>query len=97
MEEIRVPAGISEARRQKIYDAIQAGWEKASEDLFQVDKALKMFYLDFGRFPSLEEGGLNALVDSTGTPLRSIRRFRCGPLGESGIAAFSRRRSSLSS
>ncbi len=68
MEEIRVPAGISEDRKQKIYDAIQAGWEKASEDLFQVDKALKMFYLDFGRFPSLEEGGLNALADSTGTP-----------------------------
>ncbi len=67
IEEIAIPVGVSEDKKQLIYDAIQAGWEKASEDLFQIDKGLKMFYLDFGRFPALEEGGLSALTTSTGT------------------------------
>lgn len=68
VEEIEIEPGLPEAQRQLIYDAIQAGWEKASEDFFQIDKALKLFYLDFARFPTSEEGGLNALVHSTGTP-----------------------------
>jgi hypothetical protein len=67
IEEIVIEPTLPEDQKQKVYDAIQAGWEKAAEDLFQIDKALKMFYLDFGRFPSLQEGGLNALITSTGT------------------------------
>jgi len=65
VEQIAVEPALPEAQRQKVYDAIQAGWEKASEDFFQLDKALKMFYLDFARFPTAQEG-LNALVSSTG-------------------------------
>ncbi len=65
VEEIVIEPSLPEAQRQKMYDAIQAGWEKASEDFFQLDKALKMFYLDFARFPTTEEG-LEALVTSTG-------------------------------
>jgi len=68
VEEIEIEPGLPEAQKQKVYDAIQAGWEKASEDFFQLDKALKMFYLDFGRFPTAEEGGLNALVSSIPSP-----------------------------
>jgi hypothetical protein len=68
IEEIEIEPTLPESEKQKIYDAIQAGWEKASEDYFELDKALKMFYLDFGRFPTVQEGGLNALVTSTGTP-----------------------------
>lgn len=68
MEEIYIEPTLPEAEKQKIYDAIQAGWEKASEDFFQIDKAIKMFYLDFGRFPTKREGGLGALSVSTGTP-----------------------------
>ena len=66
--EIHVEATLPEAEKQKIYDAVQAGWEKASEDLFQIDKAIKLFYLDFKRFPSAAEGGLGALVADTGSP-----------------------------
>jgi hypothetical protein len=66
--EIHVEATLPEAEKQKIYDAVQAGWEKASEDLFQIDKALKLFYLDFARFPAAEEGGLNGLASDTGSP-----------------------------
>jgi len=68
IEAIEVEPGVPETERQLIYDRIQAGWAKASEDFFQIDKAMKMFYLDFGRFPTSEEGGLNALVSSTGLP-----------------------------
>lgn len=68
LEELDIEPGLPEAEKQKVYDAIQAGWEKASEDFFELDKALKLFYLDFGRFPSVEEGGLDALVHSTGLP-----------------------------
>jgi len=68
IEEISLPPGVTPDKKRLIYDAIQAGWEKASEDMFQMDKALKLFYLDFGRFPSQEEGGLKALIRSTGTP-----------------------------
>lgn len=68
MEEIFIEPTLPENQKQKVYDAIQAGWEKASEDLFQIDKALKMFYLDFGRFPTPGEGGLNALAAGTGSP-----------------------------
>jgi len=68
IEEIEVAPGLPEADRQLIYDMIQAGWAKASEDYFQIDKAIKMFYLDFGRFPTVEEGGLKALVFSTKSP-----------------------------
>ncbi len=67
MENIHIEATLPEHQKQKIYDAVQAGWEKASEDLFEIDKALKIYYLDFGRFPSADEGGLNALVASTGS------------------------------
>jgi hypothetical protein len=66
VEEVEVEPALPEAQRQKVFDAIQAGWEKASEDFFQIDKALKLFYLDFARFPSAQEG-LNALVSSTGS------------------------------
>ncbi|RJP20989.1 MAG: hypothetical protein C4520_10575 [Candidatus Abyssobacteria bacterium SURF_5] len=65
VEQIEVEPALPEAQRQRVYDAIQAGWEKASEDFFQLDKALKMFYLDFARFPTTEEG-LKALAHSTG-------------------------------
>jgi hypothetical protein len=68
VEEIEIQPGLPEDQRQLMYDAIQAGWEKASEDFFQLDKGLKMFYLDFARFPTVEEGGLRALVESTKTP-----------------------------
>jgi hypothetical protein len=68
VEEIEIEPGLPEAERQKIFDAIQAGWEKASEDFFQIDKALKLFYLDFGRFPTMQEGGLNVLIHSNKTP-----------------------------
>jgi hypothetical protein len=68
IEDITLPPGITSDRQRLIYDAIQAGWEKASEDMFQMDRALKLFYLDFGHFPSEEEGGLKVLVRSTGTP-----------------------------
>ena len=68
VEEIKLPPGLSEEKRRRAYDAIQAGWGKASEDFFQIDKALKMFYLDFAHFPTVKEGGLQALVSSTGTP-----------------------------
>jgi hypothetical protein len=68
IEDITLPPGITSDKKRLIYDAIQAGWEKASEDMFQMDKALKLFYLDFGHFPSEEEGGLKVLVSSTGTP-----------------------------
>ena len=67
MDEIHIEPTLPEDQKQKIYDAIQAGWEKASEDLFEIDKALKIFHLDFGRFPTAQEGGLSALVTSTGT------------------------------
>lgn len=67
MEEIHIEATLPEHRKQQIYDAVQAGWEKASEDLFEIDKALKIFFLDFGRFPTTGEGGLNVLVTSNGT------------------------------
>jgi type II secretory pathway pseudopilin PulG len=67
VEEIEVEPTLPEAQRQQVYDAIQAGWEKASEDFFQVDKALKMFYLDFARFPTTQEG-LQALISNPGTP-----------------------------
>jgi hypothetical protein len=68
VEKVEIEPGLPEEEQQKVYDAIQAGWEKAAEDFFQLDKALKMFYLDFGRFPTMEEGGLRALVESTQTP-----------------------------
>jgi hypothetical protein len=68
IEEIYIEPTLPEDQRQKVYDAIQAGWEKASEDLFEIDKALKIFHLDFGRFPTVQEGGLNALVTSNGSP-----------------------------
>jgi hypothetical protein len=67
MEEIHIEATLPQHQKQKIYDAVQAGWEKASEDLFEIDKALKIFFLDFGRFPKIAEGGLNALVTSNGS------------------------------
>lgn len=66
VEQVELEPTLPEAQRQKVYDAIQAGWEKASEDFFQIDKALKMFYLDFARFPTTQEG-LQALVTSTGS------------------------------
>jgi len=68
IEDIYIEPTLPESQKQKVYDAIQAGWEKASEDLFEIDKALKIFYLDFGRFPTVKEGGLQALVTSTGSP-----------------------------
>jgi hypothetical protein len=68
VEEIEIQPGLPEAQRQQVYDSIQAGWEKAAEDFFQIDKALKMFYLDFARFPTIQEGGLRALVSLTGVP-----------------------------
>ncbi len=68
VEEIQIQPGLPEAERQQVYDAIQAGWEKASEDFFQLDKAVKLFYLDFGRFPRPDEGGLTVLVESNQTP-----------------------------
>ncbi|MBI5115379.1 FecR domain-containing protein [Candidatus Poribacteria bacterium] len=68
VEEIEIQPGLPEAQRQQVYDAIQAGWEKAAEDFFQIDKALKMFYLDFARFPTVKEGGLKALISMTGVP-----------------------------
>lgn len=68
VEEIQIQPGLPEEEKQKVYDSIQAGWEKASEDFFQLDKAVKLFYLDFGRFPRKNEGGLKALVESTQTP-----------------------------
>jgi len=68
VEEIEIQPGLPEAQRQLVYDAIQAGWEKASEDFFQLDKGLKLFYLDFARFPTVQEGGLRTLVESTKTP-----------------------------
>jgi hypothetical protein len=66
VEQIEVAPALPEAQRQLVYDSIQAGWEKASEDFFQLDKALKIFYLDFARFPTTEEG-LRALLHSTGS------------------------------
>ena len=68
VEEIQVQPDLSEEKRRRAYDAIQAGWEKASEDFFQIDKALKIFYVDFAHFPTVKEGGLQALVTSTGSP-----------------------------
>ncbi len=67
MEKIHIEATLPEHQKQKIYDAVQAGWEKASEDLFEIDKALKIFYLDFRRFPTTSEGGLDALVAGNGS------------------------------
>ena len=68
IEQIEIDPGIPEQSRQKVYDEIQAGWGKAAEDFYEIDKGLKIFYLDFARFPTALEGGLQALIKSTGTP-----------------------------
>jgi hypothetical protein len=68
LEEIEVQPGLPQEEKQRVYDSIQAGWEKAAVDFFEIDKAIKLFYLDFGRFPKMEEGGLDALIETTRTP-----------------------------
>jgi hypothetical protein len=67
VEQIELEPALPQEQKQRVYDEIQAGWEKASEDFYQIDKALKMFYLDFARFPTPQEG-LDALIRSTGSP-----------------------------
>jgi len=67
VEELELEPALPQEQKRRIRAEIQAGWEKASEDFYQIDKALKMFYLDFARFPTTQEG-LAALIRSTGSP-----------------------------
>jgi len=68
IEQIEIDPGIPEQSRQEVYDETQAGWQKAAQDFYEIDKGLKIFYLDFARFPTAMEGGLEALIKTTGTP-----------------------------
>lgn len=68
IEEIEIEPGIPEQTREEILDEIEEGWKKAADDFYEIDKALKIFYLDFARFPTGMEGGLQALTTSTGSP-----------------------------
>ena len=67
LDEIEIQPGLPEEEKQRVYDSIQAGWEKAAEDFFELDKAIKLFYLDFGRFPTAKEG-LRVLIETNRTP-----------------------------